>query len=80
VEEGVNKREKASSFTPQGKVLYKQAQGPWKEAQKNHRKIIGQGQDDLLIELGDRKSRLKSNFWVYTCIRILKSTIIKVRH
>jgi len=54
VEEGVNKREKASSFTPQGKVLYKQAQGPWKEAQKNHRKIIGQGQDDLLIELGDR--------------------------
>jgi len=54
VEEGVNKREKASSFTPQGKVLYKQAQGPWKEAQKKHRKIIGQGQDDLLIELGDR--------------------------
>lgn len=51
VGEGANKREKALSLTPQGKKLYQQALGPWNEAQKQLRKIIGQGQDDLLIEL-----------------------------
>lgn len=51
VGEGANKREKALSLTPKGKKLYQQALGPWSEAQKQLRKIIGKGQDDLLIEL-----------------------------
>jgi len=51
VEEGENKREKALSLSPQGKKLYQQALVPWKAAQKKLRKILGHGQDDLLIEL-----------------------------
>ena len=60
VEEGANKREKALSLTPRGKALYQQALGPWKEAQKKLRKIIGQGQDDLLIELSRQIVAIKS--------------------
>jgi MarR family transcriptional regulator for hemolysin len=51
VNEGANKREKALSLTPQGEELYQQAQGPWNQAQKALRDIIGNGQDDLLINL-----------------------------
>jgi DNA-binding MarR family transcriptional regulator len=51
VNEGVNKREKALSLTPQGKDLYQQALAPWNEAQKALKKKIGLGKDDLLIEL-----------------------------
>ena len=51
VNEGVNKREKALSLTAEGEDLYKQALGPWKNAQKALKKIIGTGQDDVLIEL-----------------------------
>ena len=60
VGEGANKREKALSLTPQGKKLYLQALGPWSEAQKQLRKIIGQGQDDLLIELSRQIVAIKS--------------------
>jgi len=51
VSEGANKREKTLSLTPLGKALYKKAQGPWAEAQKKLRTIIGSGQDQMLIEL-----------------------------
>lgn len=51
VGEGANKREKALSLTKQGEALYQKALGPWEEAQKTLRKIIGKGQDDTLIEL-----------------------------
>lgn len=59
VGEGANKREKALSLTPQGKKLYQQALGPWREAQKKLRKIIGQGQDDLLIQLSQQIVSIK---------------------
>jgi DNA-binding MarR family transcriptional regulator len=51
VAEGSNKREKALSLSKEGRALYKQALGPWKEAQKVLRKKLGNGQDQTLIEL-----------------------------
>tara|TARA_R110000868_G_scaffold40767_1_gene140337 strand:+ start:111 stop:551 length:441 start_codon:yes stop_codon:yes gene_type:complete len=51
VAEGATKREKALSLTPEGKSLYKQALGPWGEAQKMLRKKLGKGKDDVLMDL-----------------------------
>ncbi|MEH6557338.1 MAG: MarR family winged helix-turn-helix transcriptional regulator [Oceanicoccus sp.] len=59
VNEGVNKREKALSLTPQGKALYQQALAPWNEAQKALKKIVGLGQDELLIELSRKIVAIK---------------------
>ena len=51
VAEGATKREKALSLTPEGKALYKQALGPWNEAQKMLREKLGQGKEDVLLDL-----------------------------
>ncbi len=60
VEEGVNKREKALSLTAEGEALYQEALGPWEEAQARMRKLIGQGQDDWLIQLSEKIVEIKS--------------------
>ncbi|MEH6593437.1 MAG: MarR family transcriptional regulator [Halioglobus sp.] len=59
VSEGANKREKALSLTLEGEALYQQALGPWKEAQKKLRKLIGKDQDQLLIELSQKIVEIK---------------------
>lgn len=51
VGEGANRREKALSLSEEGKALYRQALGPWNEAQKMLRKKLGKSQEDTLIAL-----------------------------
>lgn len=59
VSEGATKREKALSLTALGADLYKQALGPWNEAQKALRKILGPGQDQTLLNLSELIVALK---------------------
>ncbi len=51
VTEGETRRDKALSLTRKGKALYKDALGPWKEAQKMLRKKLGNALADALLEL-----------------------------
>ena len=60
VAEGATKREKSLSLTTEGKKLYQQATGPWRDAQELFRKKLGKGQDDLLIELSKQVVTMKS--------------------
>ena len=57
--EGATKREKALSLTPEGKALYTQALGPWDEAQKMLREKLGQGKDEILMDLSRQIVTLK---------------------
>ncbi|NIB40569.1 winged helix DNA-binding protein [Pseudomaricurvus alkylphenolicus] len=56
---GANKREKALSLTKEGEELYLAAQTPWKAAQKQLKKKLGKGQDQLLVELSQLIVSLK---------------------
>jgi MarR family transcriptional regulator for hemolysin len=60
VGEGVTKREKSLSLSKEGMKLYKQALGPWNEAQKAFRKKLGKGQDELLLELSQQVVTMKA--------------------
>ena len=59
VAEGATKREKSLSLSKEGMRLYKQALGPWSEAQKTFRKKLGKGQDELLLELSEQVVTMK---------------------
>jgi MarR family transcriptional regulator for hemolysin len=59
VAEGATKREKSLSLSKEGMTLYKQALGPWNDAQTAFRQKLGKGQDDLLLELSKQVVTMK---------------------
>jgi MarR family transcriptional regulator for hemolysin len=60
VAEGATRREKSLALSREGKKLYRQATGPWSDAQKLFRGKLGKGQDHLLLELSEKVVAMKS--------------------